>query len=183
MLPEDAKEICRLFAVVLDYPGDAMPEAAAECARRLECSFPKSARAMQDFATFVSSQERGALEEIYTQTFDIAPATAPYLGYHLFGEGAKRSAFMVKLQDAYQAHGFSGNGELPDHLCVLLRFLSVARDPEFVIPLLQDCVLPVLERMEKDKNGQGYSPAVNALRLFLQQVHRELTRSGGLAHG
>lgn len=185
MLPEETKQLCLLFAIVLDYPEKSLPEAVTQCVRSLEHSFPESAEPMRRFATFACSQNLGQLEELYIHSFDISPATTPYLGYHLFGEGPKRSAFMVKLQEAYQAHHFSAGMEMPDHLCVLLRFLGVAQDAEFVIPLLQECLLPVLRKMERSlpENGNGYAPAVNSLKLFLQQVQRRLVKAGGMTHG
>ncbi len=184
MLSEETKHLCRLFAEVLDYPDHSLLESATECAQRLENSFPGIAEPMQSFVTFAQSQSLGTLEELYTQTFDVSPATTLYVGYHLFGETPKRSAFLVKLQEAYQSHHFSGGTELADHLCVLLRFFSVAQDPEFVIPLLQECVLPVLEKMEKafPKNKNGYAPAISSLRLFLQEVSRRLIKAGDLTH-
>ncbi len=182
MLPEETKQICQLFATVLDYPSHSLLESAVECAKRLESSFSGIAEPMQSFVTFAQSQSPETLEELYTQTFDITPATTPYVGYHLFGEGSKRSAFMIKLRETYQSHSFSGGTELPDHLCVLLRFFGVAQDTEFVIPLLQECILPVLEKMEAafPKNKNGYKPAISSLRLFLQQVYRKLIKTGGL---
>ena len=184
MLPKETKQLCRLFAEVLDYPGNSLLESATECAQQLETSFPRIVRPMQSFVVFAQSQSLGTLEELYTQTFDVTPAITPYVGYHLFGESPKRSAFWVKLQEAYQSHHFSGGTELPDHLCVLLRFFSVAQDPEFVIPLLQECVLPVLEKMEKafPKNKNGYAPVISSLRLFLREVSRQLIKAGGLTH-
>ncbi len=182
MLPEETKQLCRLFAEILDYPSPSLLESATECIKQLENSFPGTAEPMRSFATFAESQSQGTIEELYTQTFDVTPATTPYLGYQLFGEGPKRSAFMVRLQEAYQSHSFSSGTELPDHLCVLLRFFSVARDSEFVIPLLQECVLPVLEKMEGafPAKKNGYRPAVSSLRLFLRQVCHRLTKAGGL---
>lgn len=184
MLTEETKQLCQLFARVLDYPSSSLPGSAAECVKRLEDSFPEMAKPMQAFATFAQSQTPGRLEELYAQTFDITPATTLYVGYHLFGETPKRSAFLAKLQEAYQSHGFSNDTELADHLCVLLRFLSVARDSEFVIPLLQECVLPALEKIEEafPKNKIGYAPAVSSLRLFLQQVNQQIIKAGGLPH-
>lgn len=185
MLSEETKQLCQLFATVLDYPGDSLRETTAECLRRLEHFVPSSAAQMRSFVNFTQGQRREALEELYTHTFDVSPATTPYLGYHLFGEGPKRSVLMVKLQEAYQAHQFSSGTELADHLCVLLRFLSIAEDAEFALPLLQECILPALEKIEKAFSGDhnGYSAAVSSLRMFLRQVHRELTKAGGMVNG
>ncbi len=183
MMPEESKQLCRLFAEVLGYPGDSLSESANECLRQLNGSFPDIADQMRSFVTFSEGQSRGALEELYSETFDLAPASTLYIGYHLFGETPKRSSFLVKLEDAYQSHGFHSGTELADHLCVLLRFFSVAQDAEFVFPLLEECILPVLDKMVGDlqKSKNGYGPAVSSLRLFLRQLSRRLAKVGGLA--
>ncbi len=183
MLPEESKQLRRLFAEVLGYPDDSLSESANECLRQLDVSFPDIADQMRSFVTSIEGQSRGALEELYSETFDLAPASTLYIGYHLFGETPKRSSFLVKLEDAYQSYGFHSGTELADHLCVLLRFFSVAQDAEFVIPLLEECILPVLDKMVGDlqKSKNGYSPAVSSLRLFLRQLSRRLAKVGGLA--
>ena len=68
-------------------------------------------------------------------------------------------------------------------MCVMLRFLVIAGDAEFVIPLLEESILPVLDKMASDlqKNNNGYAPAVSSLRLFLRQLSRRLAKVGGLA--
>jgi len=182
MMPEESKQLCRLFAEVLGYPDDSLSESANECLRQLDGSFPDIADQMRPFVTLVKGQGRGALEELYTKTFDLAPAMTLYIGYHLFGETPKRSSFLVRLEEAYQSHGFHSGTELADHLCVLLRFLGVAKDAEFVTPLLEESILPVLDKMAGDlqKNKNGYAPAVGALRLFLRQLSRSLAKVGGL---
>ncbi len=183
MLPEESKQLCRLFAEVLGYPGDSLSESANKCLRQLDGSFPDIADQMRPFVAFVESQGRGALEELYAETFDLAPASTLYIGYHLFGETPKRSSFLVRLEEAYQSHGFQSGTELADHLCVMLRFLAVAQDVEFAIPLLEESILPVLDKMAGDlqKNKNGYAPVVSSLRLFLRQLSRRLTKVGGLA--
>ncbi len=182
MLPEESKQLCRFFAEVLDYPGGSLSESANECLRQLDGSFPDIADQMRSFVAFVEGQSRGALEELYAETFDLAPASTLYIGYHLFGETPKRSSFLVRLEEAYQSHDFSSGTELADHLCVLIRFLGVAQDAEFVIPLLEESILPVLDKMAGDlqKSKNGYAPAVSALRLFLRQLSRRLAKVGGL---
>ncbi len=178
MMPEESKQLCRLFAEVLGYPGDSLSESANECLRQLNGSFPDIADQMRSFVTFVESQNRGALEELYTETFDMAPAMTLYIGYHLFGETPKRSSFLVRLEEAYQSHDFHSGTELADHLCVLLRFFSVAQDTEFVIPLLEESIMPVLDKMAGDlqKSKNGYAPVVSSLRLFLRQLSLRLVK-------
>ncbi len=75
MLPEESKQLCRLFAEVLGYPGDSLSDSANECLRQLDSSFSDIADQMRPFAAFVEGQSRGALEELYTKTFDLTPAS------------------------------------------------------------------------------------------------------------
>ncbi|MAE10368.1 MAG: nitrate reductase molybdenum cofactor assembly chaperone [Dehalococcoidales bacterium] len=183
MLSEESKQLCRVFAEVLEYPGGSVHETAAECLSALDASLPDIADQMRPFVTFIDSQKRGSLEELYSETFDLAPGSTLYIGYHLFGETPKRSSFLVRLEEAYQFLGFESGTELADHLCVMLRFMAVAEDGEFVLPLLEESILPVLDKMaaELQKNKNGYAPAVSSLRLFLRQLSRKLAKVGGLA--
>ncbi|MBI2287727.1 MAG: nitrate reductase molybdenum cofactor assembly chaperone [Chloroflexi bacterium] len=184
MLSQENRQLCQLFADMLDYPGSGLRQAAKSCAIQLKNSSPGIAEPARSFADFVNSQSLESLEELYTQTFDITPATSLYLGYHLFGETPKRSEFLIKLTEAYQAHSFSSGIELADHLGIMLRFLSVAEDTEFSLPLLEECILPTLEKTEKElkKNNSEYALVIEPLRTFLRQVTNKLAKMGGAAN-
>ncbi|MEE8418916.1 MAG: molecular chaperone TorD family protein [Dehalococcoidales bacterium] len=183
MFPEDTRQLYRLFADVLDYPDSSSAGVAEECLQKLEISFPDSAKPMRTFVDYTHSQSLGTLEEVYTKTFDTVPDRTLYVGYQLFGENPKRSTFLVRLEEAFQAQEFSRGSELADHLPVLLRFLSVAEEPEFAIPLLQECLLPVLDKIEGDfkKDKTGYGASVRSLKRFLKTVSGSLEKTGGLA--
>src|SRR3989304_2624896 len=180
MLSQENRQLCQLFADMLDYPGSGLRQAAKSCTIQLENSFPGITEPVRLFADFVNSQSLESLEELYTQTFDVTPATSLYLGYHLFGETPKRSEFLIKLTEAYQAHAFSSGIELADHLGIMLRFLSVSEDPEFTLPLLEEGILPILEKTEKElkKNNSEYALVIEPLREFLCQVTHRLARTG-----
>lgn len=182
MLSEENRKICRLFAELLDYPDSSLPLEATMLARQLAHFPPDVTGPVQLFAAFVGSHSVEALEELYTQTFDVSPATTLYVGYHLFGETPKRSVFMVRLQEAYEACGYSSDTELADHLGVILRFLSTAEDAEFVYPLLEECLLPVLSKVEKElkKTDSAYVLAIGPVRAFLKQISRETVKTGGV---
>ena len=185
MWPKEIRGLCELFAQVLDYPNGSLRGSAAACAQQLKACCPGASGPMETFATFVQGHKAEALEELYTQTFDVTPATTLYVGYRLFGETPKRSIFLTRLEEAYQAHSFSKGSELADHLCVLLRFLGVARNREFALPLLREGIMLTLEQVEeglrKDKNS--YRSAVHSLRLFLHQVSRALAKEEVGQHG
>ena len=182
MFSQENKEICEMFADVLDYPDIVLPRTAHNCALHLKESFPGIAKPVQAFADFVNSQSLESLEELYTQTFDVTPATSLYLGYHLFGETPKRSEFLIRLTDAYQACSLSTGIELADHLGVMLRFLSVSEDPEFTLPLIEECILPTLEKAGKElkKSDSQYALVIEPLTDFLRQISQRLAKTGGV---
>jgi len=106
--------------------------------------------AEQDYAQFspalaaLSQDER---EELFTATFDVTPSCVPYVSIHLFGEeNFKRGEFMAALSARYAAAGFDTRGELPDHLAMLLRFLTQADEAERR-ELIQFCLLGPLGKM------------------------------------
>ena len=182
MLSQENKQLCQTFADIIDYPNRALPQTTRNCVLQLENSFPGITAPVQSFADFVDSQSLESLEELYTQTFDVTPATSLYLGYHLFGETPKRSVFLIELTEAYKTHSFSSGIELADHLGIILRFLSVSQDPEFTIPLIEECILPTLEKTEKElkKNKNPYALVIGALLAFLRQVTHKLAKTGGV---
>ena len=142
------REILRLFGELLDYPGPDTMAMAYTCGRLLV-----SPPAVTELANFIIeggclSLER--MEEIYTGTFEINPASFIYAGYVLFGESTKRGALMVKLQEEYRRRDFSYVGELPDHLGLMLRFLAtVDDDPGMVDDLLAECIAPAMHQMRE----------------------------------
>ncbi|MBI4180361.1 MAG: nitrate reductase molybdenum cofactor assembly chaperone [Chloroflexi bacterium] len=184
MLSQENRQLCRFFAEMLDYPGSGLLQTAKSCAIQAESSFPGLTEPVQSFADFVNSQSLESLEELYTQTFDVTPATSLYMGYHLFGETPKRSEFLISLTEAYESHSFSSGIELADHLGVMLRFLSVSEDPEFTLPLLEECVLPILAKTEKElkKSENPYAMVISPLLVFLHQVAHQLAKVGGVAN-
>ena len=65
------------------------------------------------------------LEERYVLLFDRSRTLSLNLFEHIHGESRDRGGAMVDLLDTYRAGGFDLTGtELPDHLPVLLEFLS-----------------------------------------------------------
>ncbi len=184
MMSLENRELCQLFADTLDYPNSKLRQVVKSCATQLGNTYPTIAGPVRSFADFVNSQSLESLEELYTQTFDITPATSLYLGYQLFGETPKRSEFLVQLSEAYQTHSFSSGIELADHLGVMLRFLSVSEDAGFGLPLLEECILPTLVKTEKElqKNDNPYSMVIGPLLKFLRQITGQLAKTGGTAN-
>ncbi len=149
------------FAELLAYPvpraGDGedggVAGRAAECARRLAPVSATAARCVERFRARTARLAPGRLEEIYTATFDLQPLCPPYVGEYLFGGDQRRGMFLVRLKERYRACHLPLDGELADHLAILLRFLGrlgvTAADPGAPEggDLLDCCLLPAVRHM------------------------------------
>ena len=94
-------------------------------------------------------------EELATRTLDLSPAAAPYVGFQIWGESYQRGEFMAKLNRTMAELDIDPEGELPDHLVPILRYLAVANPP---IPELIENFETAVQRMiavlrEKDKDN------------------------------
>jgi len=167
------------FADLLDYPGPGLLDQARECADLLKPDQPEAAEHVAYFLEFAKSASPGQLEEIYTGTFDLNPACYIFAGYLLFGESFKRGKFLVGLQERYRERGFSAGNELADHLAVMFRFLATLEAHEALAQeLLEDCLLPVLQRMNKnfEHDNEKPNPYARVLQAVLHVVEQAQPR-------
>jgi nitrate reductase molybdenum cofactor assembly chaperone len=161
------RRLFQCFAELLEYPQPGLVEATRECEAlvSLEPSFPVSGKGhnekavvlLHEFRTFVEATPLGRLEEIFSSTFDLDAAYHPYVGYHLFGESYKRSVFLLELKERYRAERLDvPENELPDHFSVLLRFLAITDDAKQAGEIINEAMLPALERMMGKTKSAGY---------------------------
>lgn len=185
------RRMFRCLAQMLEYPQPGLVEAARECQALVSPMCPEAATLLHRFCACVEEAPPGHMEEVYTATFDLDAVCQPYVGYHLFGETYKRSLFLLGLKQRYQAHGFVAEIELPDHVGVMLHFLEVCDDAAMAEELVEEALLPALERMigkgQKEQVGTKgdepharptermvYALPLQAVRLVLQQRQRTI---------
>lgn len=133
------------------------------------------------FADFAAASPLAALQEEYVATFDFNPATAPYLGHHLFGDNQKKGGYMIRLKQEFIRYGYSPAGnELPDHVSVLLGFLAhLARQEENGVrrPLIAEGVLPGIERLDAafaERRNSPWKVVIEAARLLCAHDCKEV---------
>lgn len=150
------------LARMLDYPAEKME---LQASREVVSAFLDAhclSSPLPAFAGYVAAAQLATLQEDYVATFDFNPATAPYLGHHLFGDNQKKGEYMIRLKQEFRRLNFNPNGnELPDHLGVLLAFLShLARHEDASVRRLfiSSYVLPGLQRFKVAFGGRGESP-------------------------
>lgn len=163
----EMRQLYQCFARMLEYPAGGTLQAALTAQGLLADENPEAAALLNDFHEYAKSLPPGRLEEVYTGTFDLDAACHPYVGYHLFGETYKRSAFLVELKQRYNAAGFTfSDTELPDHLAVILHFLAMTKDNTQAEEIARDALLPVLDRMTGRAKSEGFdedeSPSAEA---------------------
>jgi nitrate reductase delta subunit len=178
------RRLFHLYALILEYPRSDLSETVRECQSLVALGNPEAAALIGGFRTYLDRTSLERLQEIYTVTFDLDATYHPYVGHHLFGESYKRSAFLVGLKERYQTFDYTfSESELADHLAVILGFLAICDDAVLTNELIQDALLPSLERMVKedqdaaksphgDEQGSDRSPyqqVLQALRMVLEQ--------------
>ena len=88
--------------------------------------------ARRQFSAFVDelrSLDLAEWEELHTRSLDLSPLFVPYVGWVTWGENYHRGEFMAEMKAALEFQGVPMNGELPDHLDPVLRYLAVADPP------------------------------------------------------
>lgn len=142
----DAKTY-ELLADALSYPGEFYGEILRSTSEQLKGSSPEIEAAFDRFARELGTKTLEELEEIYTGTFDIQALCYLEIGYVLFGEDYKRGAFLVELNRLHREHSHSTEGELADYLPAVLRLLTKMKDAGERRALMDEAVLPALDKM------------------------------------
>ncbi|MEN8039990.1 MAG: molecular chaperone TorD family protein [Actinomycetota bacterium] len=118
-------------------------------------------REMRRFLKGIDGRELKELEELFTTTFDLTPVVTPYVGHLAWGDSYERGAFMADIQAAMRSAGVDPEGELPDHIEPILRYLAVTDDP---IESLKPILVPAVTKMEKTlKKADSKNPYVHVL--------------------
>ncbi|RPI97700.1 MAG: nitrate reductase [Chloroflexi bacterium] len=157
--------VFELLAHLIDYPTPEVFVQVRACAEAIRARYPRAARYMAQFRLFVEQTELSRLEELYAATFDLKPVCYPYIGYQLFGDTYKRGEFLAHLNAHYREGGFVVQGELPDHLGMILGYLARTWDAD----LVTEGMIPSLERMIDQLEGNPYRDLLRAILAVLRE--------------
>ncbi len=156
------------FAQILDYPKGSMRESFDQCIAVLASECPDAIEPLEKFRDFTAGKSLGAIEELYTNAFDLRPDCTPNLGYHMFGDDSRRGVFLAELKERMERSGVAVGVELPDHISLVLRYIDAAEDER--LALVQDCLLPSLSRMAEvlASGGNPYQFVLQSLAVWLR---------------
>ncbi|MGH6955213.1 MAG: nitrate reductase molybdenum cofactor assembly chaperone [Caulobacteraceae bacterium] len=132
----------RALAALLGYPHPELLAALPEIADALRAEPripPVDREALMALIGELARAEALEAEERYVELFDRGRATSLNLFERVHGESRDRGQAMVELKQMYERAGFElASKELPDHLPVLLEYLS-QRDNAEIEAVLADC--------------------------------------------
>jgi nitrate reductase delta subunit len=178
-------ETLTLLARLLDYPTPRLPDDVTTLVGLVAEDAPRAAALLLLFLDELERTPSGRLEELYSSAFDFdLPTEAglscyPHVGHYLLGESYRRSRLLVGLLERYREHGFEvPEGELPDHLAVILRFLAHAPDSDAAAEIVSEALLPALARMTHERPPRAAEPdgrrlylgVLEAIRLVLREA-------------
>ena len=109
------------------YPDPAAAPRLAAAVEQIEAGDVR--RHLTDFVREVGELTLGEWEELHTATLDLSAPVVPYVGHVTWGDSYRRGEFMAGLQAAMLDAGVTPEGELPDHIEPILRYLAVAEQP------------------------------------------------------
>ena len=119
----------KALSLILSYPTRELQAAMPEIGGVLAADSRLTAAARRDLRPLVEAlgvRDIYDLEEQYVMLFDRSRTLSLNLFEHVHGESRDRGGAMVSLLETYRAGGFDPvTSELPDHLPVLLEFLSM----------------------------------------------------------
>ncbi|MBL4811363.1 MAG: nitrate reductase molybdenum cofactor assembly chaperone [Rhodobacteraceae bacterium] len=155
------------FSLMLSYPTRELQEAMSEIGGVLAADSRLTSAARRDLRPLVqelATRDIYELEEQFVLLFDRSRTLSLNLFEHVHGESRDRGGAMVSLVETYREAGFDPiSTELPDHLPVLLEFLSTQS-----FDIAQDILADAAHIMEAlvvrlDRRNSGYAPVFAAL--------------------
>ena len=183
---EEERILLKAASILLGYPDAALAaslDSVREVLEEQACS-PAAAKLL-DTVAMLRGTPLLQLQEEYTRLFDFDPSTSLNLTYHKWGDGKERGGALTRFKQAYTKEGFAlTGGELPDFLPLVLEFLSICPDDEFVGML--DEYAEGIENLacRLEDAGSGYARCVRVpaeLPSSGRQTAAETSRSGASA--
>ena len=106
----------------------------------------EAAREISQFGSYLEQHENWEAEEAFTGTFDVNPACALEVGWHLFGEEYARGMFLVRMREELRKYDLPESAELTDHISHVLGIVAAMPDDD-AAKFVTACVQPAVEKM------------------------------------
>lgn len=154
----------KILSLLLSYPEADLQEAIPELRAVLRSEGLVAPETLAGLLADLESGDLFELQERYVLLFDRSRTLSLNLFEHIHGESRDRGGAMVDLLESYRAGGFDlSASELPDHLPVLLEYLSTRPLAE-AREMLADAghiLVALAERLAR--RGAVYAPVLATL--------------------
>lgn len=168
----NGKNIYALLAGLLEHPEEDIKIKAEQCIKAL-ADYPQyPPEITEELKKFQKDLENIPLDDVkgvYSYTFELSSDFTLDLGYHIF-DGFRRSNSLAAIKGMYIDKGFPleerAGGELPDHLPVVLHFMSFTDDEELLKNFRETFLIKALEKLHKnfERNKKNlYWHVINAI--------------------
>ena len=158
------------IARLLRYPDADTPKLAAAIADEAMNTGHPCQEYLEAFALVARTSSQEDMAELYTRSFDLNPDCVLEIGWHLFGESYKRGQFLAMMRHHLQENGIEAGSDLPDYLPNLLD-LTMKLETQDAIDLVDDCILPAMEKIQSALREGAYAHLLQALFLIFT-AHR-----------
>ena len=160
------------LALGYHYP---RPGSAEQLADAVHATHGVVQRHLQLFVDDVSALSLAEWEELHTATLDLSPKVITYVGHIMWGDNYRRGEFMADLKGAMRETGTALEGELPDHLEPILRYLAVAETPmKDLVDVLPGATTTMKKNLKAESPGNPYLHLLDATVAFVADL-RPLT--------
>ncbi len=165
------------FAQLLSYPTSGLNSHITELKAICKDNSAIDIKEFEIIENHFSNQDVNLLQEYYIKTFDVNAVCYLDIGYVLFGEDAKRSQFLLYMQnEQLQANNDCGK-EFPDHLPNILTLLPKLQNNDFKEELIITILIPALNHMidnfTNDENSYKYTLKILIKHLETQYVNSD----------
>jgi nitrate reductase molybdenum cofactor assembly chaperone NarJ/NarW len=178
-MSERTRRLCyQAVSQLLDYPGDALTDRLPLLRGGVDALPRDLSTPLVPLVEHLETTELTAAQADYVETFDLRRRCSLYLTYYAYGDTRKRGQALLAFKHAYRSAGMVlEDGELPDHLCVVLEFAATA-DVEAGRQLLIDhrAGLELLGIALRDA-GSPYAGAVTAVSTTLPKLRGDETEA------
>ena len=162
----------KVFSLLLSYPSAELQQAIPELCRVLQQDGlvgPARLKALSVLMDELQHNDLYDLQERYVLLFDRSRSLSLNLFEHIHGESRDRGGAMVDLLEMYRAGGLDLDGvELPDHLPVLLEYLSTRplREAQAILDDAGHILVALSQRLAR--RDTPYAAVLDALVLIAQ---------------
>ncbi|HMN75254.1 MAG TPA: nitrate reductase molybdenum cofactor assembly chaperone [Burkholderiaceae bacterium] len=157
----------RVLARLLGYPDAALRAHLDEMRGALREEQALSAPRLVEIEALMASIARQSAidaEADYVQLFDSGRSTSLYLFEHVHGDSRDRGPAMIDLAKTYEQAGlYLGEGQMPDHLPVVLEYASTQppREARAFLAEMAHILNAILAAL--DKRASRYASVLGAL--------------------